>query len=164
MLIASAVRRSVAQTPLATDREQQQIGRREGFAHDSCTCATGDRDAVFAVLGDRRHLRAAGCAPMRTDAHRCRGRRAGDDQAFHLAVLDATRNERLLTLSNSIAAAVEWTTRFSRDQRRQVRDPMPDHHAVFRALVAGDGDAARRAMETLIDNAPTDANTPLRAE
>jgi DNA-binding FadR family transcriptional regulator len=76
-------------------------------------------------------------------------------------VLDATRNEPLLTLSNSIAAAVEWTTRFSRDQRRQMRDPMPDHHAVFRALIAGDGNAARRAMETLIDNALNDANTPL---
>lgn len=118
--------------------------------------------ALAAQRRDERQLARMGHSLQEMERHgllTAEGRAA--DQAFHLAVLDATRNEPLLTLSNSIAAAVEWTTRFSRDQRRQMRDPIPDHHAVFRALIAGDGNAARRAMETLIDNALNDANTPL---
>lgn len=87
-----------------------------------------------------------------------RGRAA--DQAFHLAILTATRNEPLMTLSSSIAAAVEWTTRFARDERNSARDPMPDHHGVFAAIVAGDREPARRAMEALIDNALADASDP----
>lgn len=86
-----------------------------------------------------------------------RGRAA--DQAFHLAILTATRNEPLMTLSSSIAAAVEWTTRFARDEQKSDRDPMPDHHAVFTALVEKDGPSARHAMETLINNALSDASS-----
>ncbi len=85
-----------------------------------------------------------------------RGRAA--DQTFHLLILSATRNEPLATLSNSIAAAVEWTTRFARDEGKSDRDPMPDHHAVFAALATGDAKMARRAMEVLIDNALSDAS------
>ncbi|WP_058755345.1 FadR/GntR family transcriptional regulator [Sphingomonas endophytica] len=83
-----------------------------------------------------------------------RGRAA--DKAFHLLILEATRNEPLLTLSTSIAAAIEWTTRFARDERKQTRDPMPDHQAVYGAFVSGDGAAAAAAMATLIDNAFAD--------
>lgn len=85
-----------------------------------------------------------------------RGRTA--DQTFHLLILTATRNEPLATLSNSIAAAVEWTTRFARDEHESDRDPMPDHHAVFAALAAGDAKLARRTMEALIENALFDAS------
>lgn len=85
-----------------------------------------------------------------------RGRAA--DQAFHLLILTATRNEPLATLSNSIAAAVEWTTRFARDEHESDRDPMPDHHAVFAALAASDAKSARQAMEKLIENALSDAS------
>lgn len=43
-------------------------------------------------------------------------------------------------------------------QRGGVADPMPDHHAVYSAIVAGDPDAARAAMEALIDKALHDAD------
>lgn len=78
------------------------------------------------------------------------------DKTFHLLILEATRNEPLMTLSTSIAAAIEWTTRFARDKRKQTRDPMPDHHAVYAAFVAGDGPAAAAAMSSLIENAFAD--------
>ena len=61
-----------------------------------------------------------------------------------------------MTLSNSIAAAIEWTTRFARDEGKQNRDPMPDHHAVYEAFVAGNGAAAAAAMSVLVDNAFAD--------
>jgi DNA-binding FadR family transcriptional regulator len=75
------------------------------------------------------------------------------DQAFHHLVLEATRNEPLITLSSSIAAAVEWTTMFARADKRELRDPMPDHHAVYDALIQGDGHAARARMAELVANA-----------
>jgi DNA-binding FadR family transcriptional regulator len=75
------------------------------------------------------------------------------DQSFHFLILECTRNEPLVTLSTSIAAAVEWTTMYARNERRDLRDPMPDHHAVFDAIMRGDSEAARTRMAELIKNA-----------
>lgn len=79
------------------------------------------------------------------------------DQNFHHLILMATRNESLITLSTSVTAVVAWTTRFSRDERQESRDPMPDHDAVFEAILRGDDDGARQKMLALIRNASQDA-------
>lgn len=110
---------------------------------------------------DERELARMGHALEETERHGLMsptGRAA--DEAFHYFILKATRNEPLMTLSTSIAAAVEWTTMFARQQRREMRDPMPDHHAVFGALVRGDAEAARQSMATLVRNASQDAGLP----
>lgn len=75
------------------------------------------------------------------------------DQSFHFLILECTRNEPLVTLSTSIAAAVEWTTMYARNEKRDLRDPMPDHHAVFDAIMRGDSEGARARMAELIRNA-----------
>jgi len=75
------------------------------------------------------------------------------DQTFHYLILEATHNEPLVTLSSSIAAAVEWTTMFARREKTRLRDPMPDHFAVYDALVRGDAEGARIRMATLVANA-----------
>ncbi|WP_082474784.1 FadR/GntR family transcriptional regulator [Sphingomonas sp. Leaf343] len=86
------------------------------------------------------------------------------DEAFHYLILKATRNEPLMTLSTSIAAAVEWTTAFARQTPHQMRDPMPDHHAVYAALVRSDPEEARSQMAKLVRNASEDAGlSPRRA-
>jgi DNA-binding FadR family transcriptional regulator len=87
----------------------------------------------------------------RLGLHSVEGRAA--DQTFHYLILEATRNEPLITLSSSIAAAVEWTTMFARRERQKLRDPMPDHFAVYEALVRGDSEAARLRMAELVANA-----------
>lgn len=79
------------------------------------------------------------------------------DQNFHRLVLHATRNEALIALATSVTAVVAWTTRFARDDRQESRDPMPDHDAVFEAIVRGDPDEARLRMFALIQNASRDA-------
>lgn len=79
------------------------------------------------------------------------------DQSFHRLILLATRNEALITLSTSVTAVVAWTTRFARDERKESRDPMPDHDAVFDAIIRGDAEAARAKMLTLVGNASHDA-------
>ncbi|MGF7153504.1 FadR/GntR family transcriptional regulator [Novosphingobium gossypii] len=79
------------------------------------------------------------------------------DQSFHRLILLATRNESLISLSTSVTAVVAWTTRFARDEREVLRDPMPDHDAVFDALVRGDPEEARSRMLALIRHASHDA-------
>ncbi len=79
------------------------------------------------------------------------------DQSFHRLILLATRNESLITLATSVTAVVAWTTRFARDERKESRDPMPDHDAVFDAIMRGEGEEARLKMLALIRNASADA-------
>jgi DNA-binding FadR family transcriptional regulator len=83
------------------------------------------------------------------------------DERFHALLLQATRNEPLVALSSSIAAAVKWTTRLAREERGQNRDPMPDHYAVYRAVVERDADRAQAAMARLVENATRDAESPI---
>lgn len=82
------------------------------------------------------------------------------DERFHSLILHATRNEPLISLSSSIAAAVKWTSKFAREDGHQMRDPMPDHFAVFDALAAADSAGARQAMAALVRNASADAVIP----
>ncbi len=84
------------------------------------------------------------------------GRRDGDaDQRgalprgrhpFHQALIGGTRNRALCSLTESIHAAV-LTTRFwlARPEYRLQR-AMPEHRAIFAAVLAQDPDAARAAM------------------
>lgn len=78
------------------------------------------------------------------------------DREFHDAVLQATHNDTLITLSASIGAAVNWTTQFKQRTSGLPRDPVPDHARVNDAIAAGDPDAAEKAMRALIDLALED--------
>jgi DNA-binding FadR family transcriptional regulator len=72
------------------------------------------------------------------------------DQSFHNAILEATRNEPLISLSSSIAAAVGWTTIFKQRHRSLPRHPVPDHEAVYNAIANRDEEEARKAMTDLV--------------
>jgi DNA-binding FadR family transcriptional regulator len=113
--------------------------------------------ALAALRRDGRELARMGHALQemeRLGLQSAEGRAA--DQTFHYLILEATRNEPLVTLSSSIAAAVEWTTMFARREKQKLRDPMPDHFAVYDAIVIGDSEAARIRMAQLVANALTD--------
>jgi DNA-binding FadR family transcriptional regulator len=84
------------------------------------------------------------------------------DQAFHSAIIEATRNAPLASLSSSITAAVSWTTIFKQRKRRLPRDPLPEHRAVYAAIANGDGPAARQAMSELVRCALEDTELSLR--
>ena len=73
------------------------------------------------------------------------------DREFHDALLQATHNDALITLSASIGAAVNWTTRFKQRMKALPRDPVPDHARVSEAITAGDPDEAEAAMRALIE-------------
>lgn len=83
------------------------------------------------------------------------------DRDFHGALLRATRNDALITLSASIGAAVNWTTQFKQRTRALPRDPVPDHARVSDAIAAGDPDAAEAAMRALVDLALEDTRNSM---
>jgi len=101
-----------------------------------------------ALGGMRRHT-------LETEA----GRSA--DRDFHNAVLRATRNDTLVVLSASIAAAVGWTTQYKQRARALPRNPLPDHVRVYDAIAAGDAAAANAAMRLLVDLALEDTKTAM---
>ena len=72
------------------------------------------------------------------------------DQEFHTALLEATRNEALISLATSVAAAVRWTTRFKQERHALPRDPLPDHEALRDAIASRKPVRARKAMEELL--------------
>ena len=116
---------------------------------EACALAASRRDdghvaAMAAALDDMREHTLA-------DE---RGREA--DQRFHAALLDASSNAFLASLTSGVSAAVEWTTIFKQRRSPLRRDPLPDHQRVFEAVEARDPDAARAAMIYLVDQALED--------
>ena len=85
------------------------------------------------------------------------------DQTFHNAILEATDNELLVSLSGSIGSAVRWTTIFKFRDRRRPRDSMPQHRRLFDAIAARDPAAARDATIVLLQQAHEDTERLLRA-
>lgn len=85
------------------------------------------------------------------------------DQNFHAALLDASDNPFLASLTSGVGAAIAWTTLFKQRKQPLRRDPIPDHRRVFEAIAQGDPEAAHRAMAHLVDLAlldTTHAPTP----
>lgn len=78
------------------------------------------------------------------------------DQRFHRAILAATGNEALASLSSSVGAAVQWTTHYKQRASATPRDPLPEHEAVFAAIAATDPSEARARMSDLLQLALDD--------
>ena len=75
------------------------------------------------------------------------------DHDFHAALLHASGNPFILTLTSGIGAAIAWTTVFKQRHHPLRRDPIPDHERVYDAVAAGDREAAYEAMSNLVDMA-----------
>ncbi len=76
------------------------------------------------------------------------GRQA--DRQFHSALLEASGNPFLASLTSGIAAAVTWTTIFKQRGAPLARNPLPDHRRVYEAVDRRDPAAARTAMTDLV--------------
>jgi DNA-binding FadR family transcriptional regulator len=85
------------------------------------------------------------------------------DQDFHSALLEASGNPFLITLTSGVGAAVAWTTVFKQRHAPLRRDPIPDHRRVFEGVAAGDLEAARAAMLDLVNMAFLDTRGSLLA-
>lgn len=83
------------------------------------------------------------------------------DRDFHDAILRATRNDALVTLSSSIGAAVSLTTLFKQRGSSLPRNAIPDHRRVFDAIAEGDAEAASGAMHKLVELALEDTKVSM---
>ncbi|MES1200066.1 MAG: FadR/GntR family transcriptional regulator [Pseudomonadota bacterium] len=81
------------------------------------------------------------------------------DQEFHAALLNATGNPFIVSLTNGVTAAVDALTEFKLRAAPLARDPVPDHEQVYQAVVSKDAEAARAAMTELIRLAILDTTT-----
>jgi len=108
---------------------------------------------------DLRAMKDALAAMRRHTLATDQGRAA--DRDFHHAILRATQNGALLTLSASIGAAVGWTTQFKQRARALPRNPVPDHVRVYDMIAAGDVDGAGEAMRLLVDLALDDTKSAM---
>jgi DNA-binding FadR family transcriptional regulator len=84
------------------------------------------------------------------------------DQNFHSALLRASGNAFVVSLTTGVAAAVEWTTIFKQRHHPLARDPLPDHVRVYEAVKARDAKAAEAAMAALVDLALLDTRNATR--
>ena len=110
--------------------------------------------AAAALAAQRRNsihlqeMRAALGEMARHTLHKPEGRDA--DGAFHAALLAATANPFVMSLTNGVTAAVNSLTLFKQRLAKIDRDPVPDHVRVYDAIAAKDPEAARDAMTRLI--------------
>lgn len=84
------------------------------------------------------------------------------DKEFHAALLLATANPFIVSLTNGVTAAVNALTEFKQRIAPLKRDPVPDHWRVFDAIAAKDAEGARAAMTELIRLAIMDTPTKQR--
>ena len=82
------------------------------------------------------------------------------DQEFHAALLSASANPFVASLTNGVTAAVDALTEFKQRDRPLRRDPVPDHLRVYESISEKDAEGARRAMAELIRLAMMD--TPIQ--
>ena len=117
--------------------------------------------ALAATRRNQQHLdtmRQALDAMTRHTLHVEEGRIA--DQQFHAALLLATANPFIVSLTNGVTAAVNALTEFKQRIAPLKRDPVPDHWRVYDAIAAKDAEGARAAMGELIRLAIMD--TPIK--
>jgi DNA-binding FadR family transcriptional regulator len=84
------------------------------------------------------------------------------DQQFHAALLTATNNPLIVSLTKGVTAAVTALTEFKQRIAPLKRDPVPDHLRVYDAIASKDAEAARDAMNELIRLAIMDTPTRQR--
>jgi DNA-binding FadR family transcriptional regulator len=89
------------------------------------------------------------------------GRQA--DLDFHAALLNATNNPFIISLTNGVNAAIRTTTIFKQRKRPLRRDPLPDHLRVLEAIAAREAGKAQHAMSELIELARIDTPASKRS-
>jgi DNA-binding FadR family transcriptional regulator len=119
--------------------------------------------ALAALRASKDHLRTMAAALDEMDAAGDDGRRfIGPDTRFHRTILAAVGNGMLRSLSSVIETALTVSMYLSLETPRGQHHSVPLHRAVYDAFRARAPEAARRAMNDLIDDAEDDATKALK--
>ncbi len=101
-----------------------------------------DADDAIAI---RRGLR------LMEDADSGHGDALGADIAFHVAILDASKNPFYRQFKSLVATALHTSIGFTNTIKGHSAN-VPEHRAIAEAILARDADAARAAMTWIIDD------------
>ncbi|HVJ02326.1 MAG TPA: FadR/GntR family transcriptional regulator [Sphingomonas sp.] len=82
------------------------------------------------------------------------GRRC--DEQFHSALLEASGNDFVISLTSGVAAAIAITTAFKQHRLPAPHDALPVHLNVLKAIEAQDPQGAHDAMARLVERGLTD--------
>lgn len=82
------------------------------------------------------------------------GRRC--DESFHSALLEASGNDFIISLTSGVAAAIAITTAFKQHRLPAPHDALPVHLRVLEAIEVRDAQGAHDAMAKLVDRGLTD--------
>jgi DNA-binding FadR family transcriptional regulator len=116
--------------------------------------------AALAPRGAIRVIRHDAARSTRCRCTRSTWNKAAWAIGFHAALLRATANPYIVSLTNGVTAAVNALTEFKQRIAPLKRDPVPDHLRVYDAIAAKDAEGARAAMTELIRLAIMD--TPIK--
>jgi GntR family transcriptional regulator, galactonate operon transcriptional repressor len=83
------------------------------------------------------------------------------DQAFHMAILHASRNELLVQLGAAIQIALRFSRQLTASITGNAVSAMPLHWEVARAIAAADAGSAELAMRALLKKTATDIDLRL---
>lgn len=78
------------------------------------------------------------------------------DEQFHSALLEASGNDFVASLTSGVATAIAITTAFKQHRLPAPHDALPVHLAVYDAIAAQDAQRAHDAMATLVDRGLAD--------
>jgi len=78
------------------------------------------------------------------------------DESFHSALLEASGNDFIISLTSGVAAAIAITTAFKQHRLPAPHDALPVHLRVLEAIEARDAQGAHDAMARLVDRGLTD--------
>ena len=78
------------------------------------------------------------------------------DESFHSALLEASGNDFIVSLTSGVAAAIEITTAFKQHRLPAPHDALPVHLAVLEAIEAQDAQGAHDAMARLVERGFSD--------
>lgn len=84
------------------------------------------------------------------------------DEAFHGEILQASSNEALVALTETITATIRWSVIYKARGKEKLRDAIPDHRAVFATIADKDPERAREATLELLRLALEDTKVSVR--
>ncbi|KMY23097.1 hypothetical protein ACU19_05885 [Actinobaculum suis] len=115
--------------------------------------------AQFASRDQRDNLLALGAELTRLGNVAADADFMAADVRFHHLILEASGNEMFLSLSSTIAAALEWRAENMLMPPRPEPRALRDHEAVARAIHKGDEVTAREAMHDIVAEVRTAFNS-----
>ena len=74
------------------------------------------------------------------------------DSAFHIAIISATRNARLVSMYQTLNVHIHLARIYQRELEQRAKANHQEHFAIFRGLEQGDADETFRAVKTHIVN------------